>query len=173
VGLCVWRAGMREAFSRMCMDFLLARFGMFYFKQNRLEDGRFTFTRALQSLDKRDIVETSVKFAQIEFKYGDSERGIKKYRIPLRVILRRGDFPSNLHKSSYNIETCNNQCCGSKTIFFRIGADPDPIFVRVLDPDSDPDPRWLVKSYRSHFGSDPKYSLLHNANKKKGNFMAF
>ena len=48
---------------------------MFYFKHNRLEDGRFTLTRALQSLDKREVVETSVKFAQIEFKYGDSERG--------------------------------------------------------------------------------------------------
>ncbi len=48
---------------------------MFHFKLNRLDEGRFTFTRALQSLDKRDVVETSVKFAQIEFKYGDSERG--------------------------------------------------------------------------------------------------
>jgi rRNA biogenesis protein RRP5 len=48
---------------------------MFYFKQTRLEDGRFTFTRALQSLDKRDVAETAVKFAQIEFKYGDAERG--------------------------------------------------------------------------------------------------
>jgi hypothetical protein len=50
---------------------------MFYFKQTRLEDGRFTFTRALQSLDKRDVAETAVKFAQIEFKYGDAERGEK------------------------------------------------------------------------------------------------
>jgi rRNA biogenesis protein RRP5 len=48
---------------------------MFYFKQNRLDDGRFIFTRALQSLDKKEVVETSVKFAQIEFKYGDLERG--------------------------------------------------------------------------------------------------
>jgi hypothetical protein len=43
---------------------------------------------------------------------------------------------------------------------------PDPIFVRVLDPD----PRWLVKSYVSSFGSDPKYFLFPNANNKKKAF---
>jgi hypothetical protein len=64
-------------FSLLTKKFELSRFGMFYFKQTRLEDGRFTFTRALQSLDKRDVAETAVKFAQIEFKYGDAERGKK------------------------------------------------------------------------------------------------
>jgi hypothetical protein len=50
-----------------------------------------------------------------------------------------------------------------------------PFCVRVLDPDpdSDPDPLWLVKSYGSRFGSDPKYSRFHNANNKKGIFMVF
>jgi hypothetical protein len=60
---------------------------MFYFKQTRLEDGRFTFTRALQSLDKRDVAETAVKFAQIEFKYGDAERGKKS-----TLFIYRYDF---------------------------------------------------------------------------------
>jgi hypothetical protein len=41
-------------------------------------------------------------------------------------------------------------------------SDPDPIFRWDLDPD--PDPTWLVKSFGSSFGSDPKYSLSHNAN---------
>jgi hypothetical protein len=57
-----------------------------------------------------------------------------------------------------------------RKIFF---SDLDPIFIRVLDPDpdSDLDPLLLVKSYGSSFGSDPKYSLFHNANNKKGIFM--
>jgi hypothetical protein len=44
-------------------------------------------------------------------------------------------------------------------------SDPDPIFIRVLDPDSDP--LRLVKSYGSSYGSDPKYSLVDNPNNKK------
>jgi hypothetical protein len=41
-------------------------------------------------------------------------------------------------------------------------SDPDAIFCRVLD--RDPDPTWLVKSFRSRFGSGPKHSLFHDAN---------
>jgi hypothetical protein len=44
-------------------------------------------------------------------------------------------------------------------------SDPDPIFVRVLDPDSDP--LWIIKSYGSSFGSHHKFSVFHNANNKK------
>jgi hypothetical protein len=42
-------------------------------------------------------------------------------------------------------------------------SDPEPIFVRVLDPD----PLWLTKSYGSSFESDHRYSFFHNANNKK------
>jgi hypothetical protein len=44
-------------------------------------------------------------------------------------------------------------------------SDPDPIFVRTLDPD----PLFLVKSYRygSSFGSYLCHSLFHNFNNKK------
>jgi hypothetical protein len=37
-------------------------------------------------------------------------------------------------------------------------SDPDPIFRRVLDPDSDPS--WLVKSFGSSFGSRVSISLF-------------
>jgi hypothetical protein len=50
-------------------------------------------------------------------------------------------------------------------------VDPDPIFRQVLDPD--PDPTWLVKSYGSSFGSDPKYSLFQNDNDFKRIFIDF
>jgi hypothetical protein len=52
-------------------------------------------------------------------------------------------------------------------------SDPDPIFRRVLDPDLDPDPTRLVKSFGSSFGSDPKHSLFHNANDLKWLFIDF
>jgi hypothetical protein len=55
-------------------------------------------------------------------------------------------------------------------LFFS-DPDSDPIFVRVLDPDSHP--LLLVKSYGSSFRSDPKYSFFHTANDKKGIFMVF
>jgi hypothetical protein len=48
-------------------------------------------------------------------------------------------------------------------------SDPDPIFHWDLDPD----PTWLVKSFKSSFGSDPKYSLSHNANGFKYLFIDF
>jgi hypothetical protein len=37
-------------------------------------------------------------------------------------------------------------------------SDPDPIFVQVLDLDSDPDPLWLVKSYEPV--SDPTLNVF-------------
>jgi hypothetical protein len=40
-------------------------------------------------------------------------------------------------------------------------SDPDPIFVRVLDPDSDPDPLWLVKSYGSIFFKCHNYQIAY------------
>jgi hypothetical protein len=50
-------------------------------------------------------------------------------------------------------------------------SDPYPIFRRILD--QDPDPTWLVKSFGSSFGSDPKHSLFHNANDFKWLFIDF
>merc|ERR1711971_1118387 len=50
------------------------KFGIFYYKNNKLNDGRFILQRSLQSLDKRDHIEISSKFAQIEFRY-ESQRG--------------------------------------------------------------------------------------------------
>jgi hypothetical protein len=50
-------------------------------------------------------------------------------------------------------------------------SDPDPIFRRALDPD--PDPTWLLKSFGSGFGSDPKHSLFHIANDLKWLFIDF
>ncbi|KAK4057764.1 rRNA biogenesis protein rrp5 [Microbotryomycetes sp. JL221] len=50
-------------------------FAQFYLRQGRAEEARALLPRSLKSLDKRDHVETISKFAQLEFKLGDAERG--------------------------------------------------------------------------------------------------
>jgi len=55
------------------------RFGLFYYKNSRTEEGRFVFTRSLQNLELKDATDISAKFAQIEFRYGDAERGKTMY----------------------------------------------------------------------------------------------
>ncbi|KAG2184029.1 hypothetical protein INT44_009040 [Umbelopsis vinacea] len=50
-------------------------FGMFYLQQNNVEGARELLQRSLQSLPKRKHIKTIVKFAQMEFKFGEAERG--------------------------------------------------------------------------------------------------
>ena len=45
------------------------KFAIFYFKSNKLNDGRFLLQRSKQSLEERDHVDIAIKFAQIEFRY--------------------------------------------------------------------------------------------------------
>jgi len=71
------------------------RFGLFYYKNTKLEDGRFVFKRCLQNLDAKDAVDTSAKFAQIEFRYGDPERGKTMYEKLVLSHPRRTDLWSS------------------------------------------------------------------------------
>jgi len=50
-------------------------FGEHYFKRKMLEDARKLLARSLQSLEKRKHIKTIAKFAQMEYKLGDPERG--------------------------------------------------------------------------------------------------
>jgi len=68
------------------------KFGIFYYKNNKLNDGRFVLQRSLQSLEKRDHLEMSSKFAQIEFRYGDPERGKTMFETILANYPRRTDL---------------------------------------------------------------------------------
>ncbi|OUM67352.1 hypothetical protein PIROE2DRAFT_40141, partial [Piromyces sp. E2] len=49
--------------------------GLFYLKRNKLSECRKILQRALQSLAKRKHIKTICKFAQMEFRYGEPERG--------------------------------------------------------------------------------------------------
>ena len=44
------------------------KFAIFYFKSNKLNDGRFLLQRSKQSLEEREHVDIATKFAQIEFR---------------------------------------------------------------------------------------------------------
>ncbi|KAI8821806.1 uncharacterized protein EV422DRAFT_495369 [Fimicolochytrium jonesii] len=50
-------------------------FGLFQLKRGKVEEARKILQRSLQSLAKRKHVKTICKFAQMEFKYGEPERG--------------------------------------------------------------------------------------------------
>eukprot|EP00088_Acartia_fossae_P015650 TRINITY_DN1860_c0_g1_i2.p1 TRINITY_DN1860_c0_g1~~TRINITY_DN1860_c0_g1_i2.p1 ORF type:complete len:1447 (+),score=367.26 TRINITY_DN1860_c0_g1_i2:45-4343(+) len=71
------------------------RYGLFYFTNSRMEEGRFVFTRALQNLEAREAADISAKFAQIEFKYGDTERGKTMYEKLVSSYPRRVDIWSS------------------------------------------------------------------------------
>ena len=68
------------------------KFGIFYYKNNRLNDGRFVLQRSLQSLDRRDHIMMTSKFAQIEFRYGEAERGKTMFETILANYPKRTDL---------------------------------------------------------------------------------
>jgi len=68
------------------------KFAIFYFKSNKLNDGRFLLQRSKQSLDEREHVDIATKFAQIEFRYGDPERGKTLFETILSNFPRRTDL---------------------------------------------------------------------------------
>ena len=82
------------------------KFAVFYFKSNKLNDGRFLLQRSKQSLEEREHVDIATKFAQIEFRclgcpltiltitsrYGDPERGKTLFETILSNFPRRTDL---------------------------------------------------------------------------------
>merc|ERR1719436_121214 len=68
------------------------KYGIFYYKNNKLNDGRFLLQRSLQSLDNREHIEMSSKFAQIEFRYGEAERGKTMFETILANYPKRTDL---------------------------------------------------------------------------------
>lgn len=69
-------------------------FGLFLYKNGRLDAARNLLQRALQSLDRRDHVDTIGKFAQMEFTQGDAERGATMFEKIIAEFPRRSDIMS-------------------------------------------------------------------------------
>ncbi|KII94182.1 hypothetical protein PLICRDRAFT_122174 [Plicaturopsis crispa FD-325 SS-3] len=69
-----------EQYKRTCKKFgqsskVWTLFGEHYLRRGQHEDARKLLPRCLQSLDKRKHLKTISKFAQLEYKLGDPERG--------------------------------------------------------------------------------------------------
>ncbi|KAG6911579.1 hypothetical protein DXG01_011882 [Tephrocybe rancida] len=69
-----------EQFKRTCKKFGQSSkawklFGEYYLRRGNLEESRKLLPRSLQSLDKRKHLKTISKFAQLEYKQGEPERG--------------------------------------------------------------------------------------------------
>ncbi|KAG6832513.1 hypothetical protein H0H92_000142 [Tricholoma furcatifolium] len=69
-----------EQFKRTCKKFgqsskVWTLFGEYYLRRGELEEARKLLPRSLQSLDKRKHLKTISKFAQLEYKQGEPERG--------------------------------------------------------------------------------------------------
>ncbi|OWF35668.1 protein RRP5 homolog [Mizuhopecten yessoensis] len=67
-------------------------FSMFYYKHGRVDDARKLLQRCLKSLNIKHHVETIAKNAQLEFKYGDAERGRTMFESVLGNYPKRTDL---------------------------------------------------------------------------------
>ncbi|KAF8973590.1 hypothetical protein BDZ97DRAFT_1751613 [Flammula alnicola] len=69
-----------EQYTRTCKKFgqsskVWTLFGEFQLRRGHVEEARKLLPRSLQSLEKRKHLKTISRFAQLEYKYGDPERG--------------------------------------------------------------------------------------------------
>ncbi|KAK3095914.1 hypothetical protein FSP39_020750 [Pinctada imbricata] len=67
-------------------------FGDFYFRNQRAESARKLLQRSLKSLEQKYHVETISKFAQMEFKHGEPERGKTMFENILSNYPKRTDL---------------------------------------------------------------------------------
>lgn len=66
--------------------------GIFFFSHNMAGEGRRFFERALCSLDKKDHVELINRFGQLEFRFGETERGRTMFESLLSTYWKRLDI---------------------------------------------------------------------------------
>ena len=69
----------------------LMEFLVFYMSNERLESARKLFQKSLLTLEKRDHVDVISKFAQLEFRYGDSEKAKTIFESMLATYWKRLD----------------------------------------------------------------------------------
>lgn len=69
------------------------KLGHHYFKNvSNFKEARFTLQRAIQNLDKKDHLVVTTKFASLEFKFGEIERGKTIYETILGNYPKRTDL---------------------------------------------------------------------------------
>ncbi|TPX57769.1 hypothetical protein PhCBS80983_g03584 [Powellomyces hirtus] len=90
--------------------------GLFQLKRGKVEDARKTLQRSLQSLAKRKHVKTICKFAQMEFKYGEAERG----RTIFEGIMANYPKRIDLWSVYLDMETRNGDVAITRRLFERV-----------------------------------------------------
>jgi len=111
------------------------RYGQFYFKNSRKEEGRGVFTRALQNLEVKEAADITSKFAQMEFNFGDTERGKTMYEKLVSTYPKRVD----IWKSYTEQLTRIGDVDASRALFERISTlglqakKMKPLFAKWLE----------------------------------------
>jgi rRNA biogenesis protein RRP5 len=67
-------------------------YGMLLYKLNKIDQGRRVLEQSLKSLDKADHLDVISKFAQLEFKSGETERGKSLFENLLATYPKRNDL---------------------------------------------------------------------------------
>ena len=91
-----------------------AGYGLFLLQRHRSEDSRKLLHRALESLPKRKHIKTIAKFAQMEFKFGEPERGRTIFEGIMSNYAKRVDLWSvylDMEVRSGDLEVTRYVCC--------------------------------------------------------------
>jgi len=111
------------------------RYGLFHYTNGDPDQGRFMLTRALQNLEAKEAADISAKFAQIEFKYGDAERGKNMYEKLVASYPRRIDIWSSYTDQLTRIGDVN----ATRALYTRISTlglqakKMKPLFAKWLE----------------------------------------
>lgn len=99
-------------------------YGLFYFKVNKLDKARYVLEQSLKSLDKQEHVDVISKFAQMEFKSGDVERGKTLFENLLSTYPKRVDlwivYLDVMQKYGRDEEDNNSCIIAIRNIFERV-----------------------------------------------------
>ncbi|KAK8381706.1 hypothetical protein O3P69_015033 [Scylla paramamosain] len=90
--------------------------GIFFFSHNMMKEGRHYLERALHSLDKKDHVELINRFGQLEFRFGEMERGRTMFESLLSTYWKRMDIWSVY----VDLLTKNNDIEGARHVLERM-----------------------------------------------------
>jgi len=111
------------------------RYGLFHYTNGKPDQGRFMLTRALQNLEAKEAADISAKFAQIEFKYGDAERGKTMYEKLVASYPKRIDIWSSYADQLIRI----GDVAATRALYTRISTlglqakKMKPLFAKWLD----------------------------------------
>lgn len=100
-------------------------YGLFYYRCNKLDKARNVLEQSLKSLDKQEHVDVISKFAQMEFRSGDIERGKTLFESLLSTYPKRVDlwlvYLDVMQKYGRSQEVDNNACLTAiRNIFERV-----------------------------------------------------